>query len=165
MYFIMRSKNCRTIILSGSVGSGKSTALMEWIKNNAACGFITPTVDSKKMLYNISNNAYYDYEIDEGNEDTTSIGKYFLSRKAFEIAANIVDSAINSNCKCFVLDEVGKLELKEEGHYKAILKLMHFYKGTLLLVVREQLVNDVIDKFELEDCIILSVDQIGNYQL
>ncbi len=161
----MRRRNCRTIILSGPIGSGKSTAMMEWIKNNTACGFITPTVDNKKMLYDISTAAYYDYEIEGGKEDSISIGKYFLSRKAFEIADNIVDSAINSTCKCFVLDEVGKLELNEEGHYKAILKLMHFYKGTLLLVVREQLVNDVIEKFELEDCIILSVDQIRNYQL
>ncbi len=159
----MRSRICKTIILSGPIGSGKSTALMEWIKNNVASGFITPTVDNKKMLYNISNNAYYDYEIEEGNEEIIGIGKYFLSRKAFGIAANIVDSAINSNCKCFVLDEVGKLELNEQGHYKALLKLLDEFSGTLLLVVREQLVNDVIGKYQLVDCLILNKEQLKDF--
>ena len=159
----MRSKNCKTIILSGSIGSGKSTALMDWIKNNKACGFVTPTVDNKKMLYDICTAAYYDYEIEGGKDDSISIGKYFLSRKAFEIAERIIEDAIKSTCNCFVLDEVGKLELKEEGHYKGFLNLLDLFSGTLLLVVREQLVRDVIEKFVLEDCIILSVDQIRNY--
>ena len=161
----MKIKNCNTIILSGAVGSGKSTALMEWIKNNAACGFITPTIDSKKMLYNIFNAAYYDYEIEEGKKDSISIGKYLLSRTAFVIADKIIDAAIASACDCFVLDELGKLELNEEGHYRGILKLLHLFKGTLLLVVREQLVNEAIHKFQLEDCIILNKDEIKNYKL
>ncbi len=161
----MKNKSYKTIILSGPVGTGKSSALMEWVKSNNACGFITPTVENKKMLYDISSASYYDYEIDEGNEDTTSIGKYFLSRKAFEISDKIIDAAIKSYCKCFVLDEVGKLELNEQGHYKGLLKLLQSYKETLILVVREQLVEEVILKFQLKDCIILKREEMINYQL
>jgi nucleoside-triphosphatase THEP1 len=165
MYFTMRSKNCKTIILSGPVGSGKSTALMDWIKSNAACGFVTPTVDNKKMLYNISTAAFHAYEIEEGEEEGISIGKYFLSRKAFLVADKIAANAIKSGCKCFVLDEVGKLELNEQGHYQSLLNLIKYFKGALLLVVREQLVNEVIQKFQLMDCVIITKDEINNYQL
>ena len=55
-----------------------------------------------------------------------------------------------------IIDEIGKLELKDEGFEPGVTALLNKFNNTnlqaeLILVVRDYLVQDVISKYNLKD--------------
>lgn len=153
------------VILTGDIQTGKSAALMQWITNKTICGFITPTVNNKKVFYNITEQIFYPYQQEVIQKDTLQVGKYLLSGKAFEIAKNIAANAKTKKYDFFVADEVGKLELNNSGHYATINQLLHYFNGTILLVVRQQLVDDVLLHFNISKCTVLTKEQLLHFQV
>ena len=55
--------NSRIVILTGMIQSGKSEALLDWIQNKVAAGFLTPTICGRKMLYDVADRRYHPYEL------------------------------------------------------------------------------------------------------
>lgn len=155
MFFMNPNNERKIFILTGAVHSGKSGALVHWVDGKPVCGFITPTINKKKVLLNVATTLVHPFEVDSHSNNAVHIGKYFLDNRAFEIAANIVTEAIANPLDWFVFDEVGKLELAGNGHYKSLMHLLNNWQENLLLVVRDQLVNEVISTFKLENATLI----------
>ncbi len=147
-------------ILTGKIKSGKTNELFRWIidKKNVG-GILQPVVDGKRFIYSISQKRLIQLEISSTNlagikeEDLIKIGNYLFLNNAFDKARELLQKDFESNFDWLIIDEIGSLELNGSGlepMVSNILKNSGSFKGSIILVVRESLIDAVIKKFELE---------------
>lgn len=159
----------RIIILSNSIQSGKTTHLLNWIngKQNIA-GILTPDIDYCRNLFDIEQNKFYPFEVKNPQEmeGITSIGKFHFNTAYFELAQQIIQN--KNNKEYLIIDEIGKLELLQNKGLEPILS--HVIKkytqnkvnGTLVLVIRNYLLETAIKKYELHNAqIVQSMEEIN----
>lgn len=144
--------NHRIYILTGPIQTGKTTALMNWcLAKTTVAGILTPIVNEKRKFFNISNKEIFDMEADDKEKNILSIGKYNFSQVAFSKAEQIILEPLLSNIQYLVIDEIGPLEIKGEGFYNATKELLqNDLSVNIILVVRKNLLLDIIKLFDLE---------------
>ena len=135
--------NSQLIIVSDKIRSGKTTLLANWLKDKNVGGFLTPDLNNFRMFYDILKTSFLPFETNGFSEDVTSIGRFFF-----------LDS-IGQNLEYFIIDEFGKLELMDEGFGPAINSLISNLlekpnQTTYIIVVRDYLVEDFLEKFGLK---------------
>lgn len=144
-------------ILTGPVHSGKTTYLQKLILHrNDVCGILSPVINGKRVFLDIATKGIFDMQADD-NEVSIKIGKYNFSQKAFDKASSII-----SNCwqqkRLLIIDEVGPLELKKEGFYTTVCNAVAKKSDhKIILVIRDNLLHDVIDFFQLTQHSVFSV--------
>ena len=146
-------------ILTGPVKSGKSTKLLDWVRDQSdASGILSLFIDSKKHLYSISDNKKKCLET--SNKGDVLVGRYMFDSKVFEWAQKKLIGELQNANHYLIIDEVGYLELKGEGLEPMLSKTIKTIEErddiTLLLVVRESLVNQVIEHYKLYNTKIIS---------
>jgi len=145
-------------IYCGSVHSGKTTRLIKWLidKNNVQ-GIISPIIDGNRFLVNINSDEKRKLEIESGSsqENVIKVGNYIFDKSVFEWACEIILGSIKSNPDWLIIDEVGPLELQDEGLAKAVNKVFsekdYLLKTNVVFVVREQLLNDFLNHYNLSE--------------
>ena len=88
------------------------------------------------------------------NEEGMLVGKYNFSKPAFKKACEIlIEAAKNEKAELLVIDEIGPLELKNEGFHDTLKGILNMENGvkTILLVAREGLVNDIRKHFGIAE--------------
>ena len=161
--FYEKNKQQKIFLLTGAIQTGKSEALLNWSLGKNIAGFITPTISEKKVLYNILTGEKTIYQVSEADSNSIAIGNYFLNKNAFTIANKIILDAIEAKKEWIILDEIGKLELNGEGHDAILLFLLANYNGNIILVVRDNLLEKVIEKYKIiEPIIIYDVQNIDS---
>ena len=157
--FYEKNKQQRIFLSTGAIQTGKSEALLQWSIGKNIGGFVTPTVSEKKVLYDILTGEKTVYQLDEANNNSISVGRYFLDKNAFRVANKIILDAIEAEKEWIVMDEIGKLELNNEGHDATLLFLLNNYDGNIVLVVRDGLLEKVIEKYKIvEPAIIYNIE-------
>lgn len=156
----------KVIILTGPIQSGKTTSLIKhYSKTDGVGGFICPDVNGKRMMYFPAENRLMEFQIPITNS-SINVGKYSFDELVFNKAFDLIRTAAQSNYDYFIIDEVGPLELKQQGYYDALVALFENAKYktnlTIILVVREHLVNDVITKFNFSDVRFTSKEDLAN---
>jgi nucleoside-triphosphatase THEP1 len=156
----------RIYIFTSPVHSGKTTTLQQWLRNNNinAAGILTPDKDGKRMLYDIAENQYHEMEMDNAcpPEDCLTIGKYRFSKEAFTVAKQILEDAVEKHPDWLIVDEIGKLELKEKtGLEPVVTHIINSYKngstnGKLLLVIRNYLLDEAVNAYGLSNDMIIN---------
>jgi nucleoside-triphosphatase THEP1 len=140
-------------VLKGAIGSGKTTYLLNYCKGKKAIGgILSPVIDGKRYFLNIENKETKLMEAAEDETEILNIGKYKFSSDAFEWANKILMDCVNENYETIIIDEIGPLELQGKG-FAAALKFILSHtkiKSDLLLIVRENLVSDVLNYFEIK---------------
>jgi molybdopterin-guanine dinucleotide biosynthesis protein A len=158
----------RILILSGQVQSGKTTSLLKYFSNtDAVGGFICPDLNGVRMMYWVAEKRVVPLQI-VSQEKAVSIGKFNFDQDVFNKACDIlIDPSILEN-KFVIVDEVGPLELKEQGYYHSLITLIENAKQkddlTIILVVREHLIADVVSKFNLKDVEIITKDKLSKQE-
>ncbi len=142
--------NEQVVIFSKPIGSGKTTALAGKMARRAdVWGVLTPVVDGRRKFRLLPGGQETDMEAKEG-EVEIPVGRFRFSAKGFE-AALVHLRAIPGDAPWIIIDEIGPLELRNEGFatvLNAILQTMNDGQ-MLLLVVREGLVQQVADHFSI----------------
>lgn len=143
----------KIFILSGPIQSGKSTRLMEWaMKEKNVKGIFTPIVGNNRMFYNIDKKQFFAMEASSIEIDTLSIGKYTFSNDAFKNAERIIENGMVNNEDWLVIDEIGPLELKGEGFYNILKRILSYNnKFKLLLVVRDSILKEFLNYFAIQE--------------
>lgn len=157
------NKNRSVYIFTGSVRSGKTTQLKEWIQSkNDIGGFLTPDIEGMRMLFDIRKQKAYPFQVSENYVGAVaSIGRFRFAMSGFELGKNIIVNA-SPDLKWFVIDEAGKLEIEQgEGFEPEVLRIVKRFQsgemqGNLLLVVRDTLLVKAIEKYGLNGCSILN---------
>lgn len=147
--------NNRTFILSGPIGTGKTTSLLQWAKRKQDIyGILSPLINGKRVFMDIAKEVSFHMEAGE-NEQGFKIGQYNFSKSSFEKASSIIKDAIN-NKGWLIIDEIGPLELRGEGFSLTLKEVLSTHTGNLLLVVREGLAEKVIAHFGIQNASVTS---------
>lgn len=150
--------------LTGEIGSGKTTALLDSIKKNRQTdGVLTLNINGKRILYFIRTQEQTPLDATAGEKYQT-IGKYKFSANKFELANNYLMNIDFNKYKTVILDEIGPLELDGLGFHKAIEFLLSNKNRELKLifVVRNSLYEKVVNNYKLAE---YSVVRINTEQL
>ncbi len=86
-------------------------------------------------------------------------GSYQFKNKAIEYGEELLSPARNKNRRLVIIDEVGPYELKGMGWDNALEKILSGSQCNLLLVVRESLTDRVIDKYRLNNPVIIRLNK------
>lgn len=138
-------------IFTAPVHSGKTSSLLKWREVTPDIyGIFTPVIQNKRVFMDACTKEVFEMETTDVT-DSVQIGKFTFSNKGFTKAIEILSAASKNKSGWLVIDEVGPLELKEQGFY-TILQDIFSQEGTalkIILVVREALVDAVIRFFNL----------------
>ena len=153
------------IIFSRPRNSGKTTELISWCNNKENCsGILMPDVNGLRKMYNIQSKIMLEAEHNiavSTNETLVSIGNFHFYQSSFDISCQIIETAINLQSKYILIDEVGKLELNQQGFYKAIIKAVqtdtdNTFSGTFIFTVRDVLIDRVLNCFMINNYTIIN---------
>lgn len=155
-------------LITGAIGEGKTTQvrkLVEQLKtgNISVRGIYTPRImaDGQTAGYDV-------VDIDSGlrvpflrvdnKSELKKIGRYSINPAAIEAGLEALSVAIDCNPDVIVADEIGKMELGNEGWFE---KLGGVLKGSSILVfaVRDSFVDEIVDKFEMKDYSVMPVSE------
>jgi nucleoside-triphosphatase THEP1 len=149
----------KIIIITGTVNSGKSTLaqtlLHQWKERGKTVGGIKSTSEIDANSHR--KIAYYIQDIRGGdaNRLATSTPKngffkfrrFYFNPEAFRFAHEIFLDAMDSDY--IIVDEIGYLELEKKGFYESVVDLLKMYSGTLILVIRENLLDEILNLLNL----------------
>ena len=140
-------------LLTGPVRSHKTTTLLQWSQLRDDCGgVLSPDVDGLRQLYNVRDKIYLSWQkTEKEKENDVAIGRFIFDQDAFDTAMDWLNDHLEDPALNFIiLDEVGPLELNGKG-WDSWLRNALFSLGdtSLILVVRENLVEEVINSYAL----------------
>lgn len=136
--------------ITGPVHTGKTTRLTERIAANPRqyCGLLAP-VDAagKRYLRDIVTGEKRMLDCSPENNDAVPVGPYVFSESVFAWGRSVLLAHHEKYpSRILVIDEIGKLELRNAGLASACWEVIFAQKKSatqLLLVVRESLMEDV----------------------
>ena len=148
-------------IMTGPIGSGKTTQLENRTAGKKGiAGILMPVIAGERHLYSIHADKLVPVEICEGesSDEVVIIGKYTFSGKVFDWGNREIVTGFKKN-KMIIIDEIGPLELNDGGFspaLKAILKdKQRLIEVDLILVIREGMVEQVLNNFRIREYKIL----------
>ncbi|MEH1006133.1 nucleoside-triphosphatase [Winogradskyella sp. ECml5-4] len=143
-------------ILRGDIRIGKTTALQEWCKNrDDVDGVLCPdNAEGKRYFLEVKSKNEFELETELDTEAIIEIGNFKFLKSAFEKANAYLQSVASENeSQYLIIDELGKLELKNEGLHASAEKLISNYKSDerqhLILVVRDYLLDAVLKHYAI----------------
>lgn len=156
-------------ILTGAIRSGKTTALLHWSKSrNDVDGLLCPDdANGKRYFLKLKNNTIFKLEAEAETEAIVAIGNFKFLRSAFNEANDyLILEASKTERQYLIIDEIGKLELKNEGLHVSTKALISQFKSNdnthLILVVRDYLLDAVLEHYGITECSILNTEDLKN---
>lgn len=151
------------IILTGPIISGKTTVLGDLVKNlRSVRGFLTPDVNQRRQvqILPLGSHPNIPMQAQEPGENTLSIGRYHFYSEAFVAMKNELTDIADHPAEWNIVDELGKLELKEKGLCPELDHVIQKCKkpgqaGRLMLVIRDELLELAVEKYGLEQAIVI----------
>jgi nucleoside-triphosphatase THEP1 len=154
-------------IVSGGVGDGKTTYVKNLLallkKNNISAGGII----SERVMTETQTTGYDIVDIDTNdseillrqNDESTKerIGRFAIYDAGFRKGTTILSSTSILDKTIVVIDEIGKLELQDKGWSASLQQLIKKSENNILITVRDNLVEEVVKKFNLKDPFIYRV--------
>jgi nucleoside-triphosphatase THEP1 len=150
------------IIITGKINSGKTTLAKkiadDYLMHGKKIGGIIS--DSRRNIQTGEKIIYILRDLKSGKhcllaslsqtkEDDFKVGKYYFSPEAFKFASKAFRNAKGSNA--IFIDELGPLELEKKGFYDAVVSLLKNYSGTLILVIRENILDEMIKELRIKN--------------
>ncbi len=141
-------------VLSGPTGSGKSTRLFGWLKKQtSAAGVLQLVEDGRRWLLSWPDGEIRPLEELSHPHDGLIVGRFVFSRDALAWGREALRQAANRQPDWLVIDEIGKLELRDQGlepELGRVIKNNTAKKG-LILVVRDELFENVLKKYGIKE--------------
>ncbi|MFA7560476.1 MAG: nucleoside-triphosphatase [Candidatus Izemoplasmatales bacterium] len=147
-------------IITGKINSYKTTRLIDYYQNyKQGDGFASLKVMHNDIvkeynLLHLSKNKKIPY-IKRNNQDITEpviyeIGPYRFLKSAFDYVETEIEKMIEKRVEPIFLDEISLLELKNQGFHQILIKLLAADLD-LILVIRNDLLIDVLAKYQFKD--------------
>ncbi len=133
---------------------------MEWVSTRKDCGgVLSPDKDGLRQLYNIKNGKSIAWQKKQTDAPTdVMVGRFVFDGNAFHQAMSWLDHHLfDPEIKTLILDEIGPLELSGKGWDSWVKNAVSkIGDKTLILVVREGLVEKVVAHYEITDYEVLT---------
>nr|WP_321232112.1 nucleoside-triphosphatase [uncultured Psychroserpens sp.] len=145
-------------ILTGNVRTGKTSALLDWCNGRYDVdGVLCPDDDKgERYFLNIKSKDTYPLEIQKGvdNSQIVSVGPFRFLKSSFQKANEyLIDVNDKRAYNYVIIDELGKLELKNIGLHESAITIINSYQLNLnhhlILVVRTSLLEHIIRHYKI----------------
>jgi nucleoside-triphosphatase len=141
-------------ILTGPIRSGKTSALLRWAADKKSIGgILTPDINGERVFQILPGDQTLPMLANSEEEEVIEVGRFRFSKNSFQQAIQTIYRSLEEKKKWIVIDEIGPLELRGEGFTDVLREMLRNkerdYK--ILLVVREGIVEKVIDYFGMND--------------
>ena len=148
-------KNKITII-TGKIRSGKTTYLRKLISSlDNVEGIIQIADEEKRFFVDISSGDQMELTSQSRNSDTFNMGNFIFRKSAFNWAKEKLEIVLKKGHTIIAIDEYGPLEFRGEGLEPLFSEIINQTKLNvelqLLVVVRETLLKDFLEKFNLNE--------------
>ncbi len=157
-------------IISDPIRSGKTSRLIHWLNQHPQVfGILMPDLAGKRKMYFNNLNLVVPlevYEKDFSESKMVQIGRFTFLKEPFLFAQQLLLDAINHSINDIVIDEIGKLEFKNNAGFEPILseglKLLSLEskRRNCFLVVRDYLLEETQRHYNLQ-----GAETIGSQQL
>lgn len=132
---------------------------MHWVHGRHDCGgILTPDIEGLRHLYNVKTGTTIAWQkpVSDASDDVL-VGRFVFDRDAFDQVEGWLDDHLKDpQIKCLILDEVGPLELSGKGWDTWLRKALATpSEKEFILVVREGLVDKVVDHYGLSTYIVV----------
>lgn len=152
--------NRKVFIITGGIGEGKTTQIHKIVellsqKNISISGILAPRIMEKGLtigydLLDIESNQREPLLRSTEENIYPKIGKYSIFPQGLEKGKSILKKSAANKYNLVVIDEVGKLELNNQGWSDNIDELVHT-SSVLLFAVRDTFAEQVIQKWGIKD--------------
>ena len=167
------------LILTGEIGSGKTTACRKAVKKSEekglkGGGILTPPIYTEKK----KKSGFFAEDLKTGEKwvlGTRDLGSdikgpvygiYRFSIDGFKKAYGVLKKAVVERCGLIVLDEIGPLEIvHKKGFWRILETLFDVKDAYLLLVVRPSLVEDVRGMLGQRETMVFTLDSVNRDSL
>jgi nucleoside-triphosphatase THEP1 len=156
----------RIFIVTGSVGEGKTTRIQEIVQDLKSQNISIGGILSPRIMENDTTIGYDILDL-ATNERAAFLRKADDDKSPHIGSYSILSEGVEKGCKALrhsqdhsqlvVVDEVGKLELNDKGWAENLDHLLNGSGHNLILSVRERFMEEVIDRWNLQDYTIIRV--------
>lgn len=149
-------------IYCGPIRSGKTTRLQKWSSQQNVAGFLTPDQHNKRVLLELPSGIQHTFEVTSPGPGIIQVGRFHFLESAFDKANEILKASFSSSAEWIIADEIGKLEVEQnlglEPQFSSLIQQFQHFNSSknLLLVIRETLLPQAIEKYHLHSAIIIN---------
>jgi nucleoside-triphosphatase THEP1 len=154
-------------ILTGEINSGKTTALSGWVDLWRRQGCVIGGILAPANWHRGEKASYDVMDVRTGKrcllasreplENAESFGNFRFSKEGLVFGENAL-LGLNAEMDIGVVDEIGPLELDHRGWAQSFRAVLSHPPENLIVVVRNSLVNMVVDAFLVSSFDILTVN-------
>ncbi len=162
-------------IFRGEKGSGKTTLLRNVIGYLKTEGIKVGGILAPGYWENDKRSAFDIIDVSsgvskklcsvEGSLSNVRIGNFNFDQEGLDFGQQALAMEKLNGMDVCVVDEVGYLELKGEGWAKSLDQIFSGYKKILILVVRNELVDEVCKKWSIQNPVIIECGNISDEEL
>lgn len=156
-------------VITGPINSGKTTKMEELFKKDfEGDGFISLKIMNKEIVegFNIMKLSSHEIKpfirrignVPQNWKENCRLGPYTVSEKALIWVTEDIKELIKKKEFPIYLDEIGMLEIKRSGFYLVLKELIE-KKCETIISVRDENLDAVIDKFDIEDVKIIKTGE------
>jgi len=155
------------IIIRGSEKTGKTTFLQQVVMqlknhNIRTCGFTAPSVFENNQntgydLINLSTGERTVLSRIEGDDEMPVVGKFYFRPEGIAAGNKILNPENLTDADVVIVDEVGPWELQNQGWAQSLSHLVKLFESPMIWVVRESIVDKVIENWSLKNPQIIDV--------
>ncbi len=156
----------KIFIVTGEIGGGKTACIRNLVElfqinNISVSGIYSSKVseNGKTTGYNvvaISSGKTVPFLRASGKSPLKQIGRFFIDDQGLD-AGN--EELTNRATEIVIIDEIGRLELAGDGWSGATTQLINNAKSHLILSVRREVVDEVVDRFSIRPQFIMNISK------
>ena len=157
----------KVIIISGKKGEGKTTKLQNIVVALKNENIIINGFTSTASIVNGERNTYSLVDVNTNKSIVLSssipetnyipIGRFFFNPIAITMGEELLTSKDNTK-SVSIIDEVGPFELQDNVWHNSLTNLIRNTNNLIIIVIREKLMNEVINKYKFKYYTIFNLD-------
>ncbi|HUW93679.1 MAG TPA: nucleoside-triphosphatase [Bacteroidales bacterium] len=154
-------------ILTGAIGEGKTIFLQKLTELLKTKGVMVGGIMAPRTTNGDTTTGYDIIDLGSGKrepfmkhimtEEKKGVDRFTICEEGLQAGLDALDPDRNRDKRLIIIDEAGPLELRGCGWAGRISELLYSNDQCLLIVVRKSLVEEVIRKWNLKECKVISV--------
>jgi len=168
----MSDKDHKSVfIITGKTGSGKTSFLLKMIeelrrKDLSIAGFAAMSVPGDGPsgsfdILDLVSGKIIPLASRRFSEGYERIGNFYFNPEGIQTGIDLLEDPLINNNDLIAVDEIGPFELEGKVWAESLTRLLDRRSCPVLLVVREQLLAEVINKWCLQDAMILDIGRLN----
>ncbi|MDF1550934.1 MAG: nucleoside-triphosphatase, partial [Bacteroidales bacterium] len=149
-------------IVTGGIAEGKTSFLINLANELKGNGFSLGGFFAPRTLEHNKTIGYRLISVETGEESgflklkesavNEGIGRFEIENAGLTFGEKLLTPQAIKNKQLIIIDEIGKLELNDGGWKDSFEKLVRISDQYILISVRNDFVDSVVEKFALQDC-------------